>query len=70
MRVDENAFDSPLAVYKNRSVTPSWHLMNKVLGEKQRVACIAILLDLAMGDGVLVGVEEKRAGLHSPALFG
>jgi uncharacterized tellurite resistance protein B-like protein len=59
VRGDENAFNSALTVYKDLSVTDSVQLVSKVLGEKQRIACIAILLDLAMADGVLVGAEQK-----------
>lgn len=33
--------------------------MSKTLDEKQKVAVIANLLDLAMADSMLAGVEEK-----------
>ncbi len=77
VRGDESAFNSAFTVYKDKSVSDSVQLVSKVLDEKQRIACAAILLDLAMADGVLVGAEQELMNdymaafqLSEPAISG
>ncbi len=57
-KTTKSAYD----VYKDKTVTESVQLVSKVLDEKQRIACIAILIDLAMADGILAGAEQELMG--------
>lgn len=58
-RGDNQAFDSALKVYKDRSVSESVQIVSSTLvDQKQRIATIAILLDIAMADGMLAGAEK------------
>lgn len=58
-RGDNQAFDSALKVYKDRPVADCVQLVSSTLvDQKQRIATIAILLDIAMTDGMLAGAEK------------
>ena len=59
VRGDRDAFDQAYKVYKDRSVSECIQVVDKSLNEKQKVAVIANLLDLAMADGMLAGSEEE-----------
>lgn len=64
---DEQALSSALAAYEKLSVADSVRLAAKALDGKQRMACIAILLDLAMSDGILAGAEQELLNAYVEA---
>ena len=59
VRGDTDAFNQAFKLYKDKSVDDIIGIVTKGLNEKQRIAAIANLLDLAMADGMLAGAEEK-----------
>jgi uncharacterized tellurite resistance protein B-like protein len=64
VRGDGNAFDQAYRVYKDKSVQESVQLVSKSLDEKQKVAVISNLLDIAMADGLLAGAEKELMMLY------
>lgn len=61
---DRNAFEQAFKVFKDKSLEECVQLVSKSLDEKQKVAVIANLLDIAMADGVLAGAEKNLMMLY------
>lgn len=64
VRGDGVAFEQAYKVYKDRSIQECVQLVGKALDEKQKVAVIANLLDIAMADGMLAGAEKDLMMLY------
>ncbi len=58
-RGDKSAVNDAVQVLEGNSIQETMDLVAKCLNEKQRMAAMAILLDLAMADGNLAGNEQK-----------
>ncbi|MDD1706167.1 MAG: TerB family tellurite resistance protein [Methanoregulaceae archaeon] len=58
-RGDKNAVNDAVQVLQGNSISECMELIANCLNEKQRMAAMAILLDLAMADGILAGNEQK-----------
>lgn len=58
-RGDKNAVNDAVQVLQSSSIPETMDLIVNCLDEKQRMAAMAILLDLAMADGILAGNEQK-----------
>lgn len=58
-RGDKNAVNDAVQVLQGNSIPETIDLIANCLNEKQRMAAMAILLDLAMADGMLAGNEQK-----------
>ncbi|MFA5331350.1 MAG: tellurite resistance TerB family protein [Methanoregula sp.] len=58
VRGDKKAIETAMQVLKESKFPAVIDLINQKLDEKQKIATLAILCDLAMSDGVLAG-EEK-----------
>ncbi len=58
-RGDKNAVNDAVQVLQGSSIHETMYLIAKCLNEKQRMAAMAILLDIAMADGILAGNEQK-----------
>jgi uncharacterized tellurite resistance protein B-like protein len=59
VRGDRKSIDTAVAVMKANPFPGVIDLVTACLDEKQKVATLAILCDLAMADGVLAGNEQK-----------
>jgi uncharacterized tellurite resistance protein B-like protein len=59
VRGDRKAVDTAVQVMKANPFPGVMDLVANVLDEKQKLATLAILCDLAMSDGVLAGEEKK-----------
>jgi len=59
LKGDQNAFDRAFKVYKDKSITECVEIVSSLLDDKQKLAAIANLLDLAMADGRLAGTEKE-----------
>jgi len=59
VRGDRKSIDTAIAVMKANPFPGVIDLIAATLDEKQKVATLAVLCDLAMADGVLAGNEEK-----------
>ena len=59
VRGDRNAVDTAVQVMKANPFPGVVDLVANVLDEKQKLATLAILCDIAMSDGVLAGEEKK-----------
>jgi hypothetical protein len=59
VRGDKKTVDTAMQVIKENPFPGVIELVAKVLDEKQKLATLAILCDLAMSDGVLAGEEKK-----------
>ena len=59
VRGDRKSIDTAVAVMKANPFPGVIDLVAACLDEKQKVATLAILCDLAMADGVLAGNEQK-----------
>jgi uncharacterized tellurite resistance protein B-like protein len=59
VRGDRKAFDQAMRGFKSKKVEEIIPVVAENLSQQQRLATIAILLDLAMGDGQLAD-EERR----------
>ena len=59
VRGDKKTVDTAMQVMKENPFPGVIELVAKVLDEKQKIATLAILCDLAMSDGVLAGEEKK-----------
>ena len=64
VRGDRKAVDTAIAVLKQNKFPGVIDLVAACLDEKQKVATLAILCDLAMADGVLAGEEEKILSMY------
>lgn len=58
VRGDDNVFDQALKVYKSKSLEECIQIVSRTLDQKQKLATMAVLLDIAMADGVLAGTEK------------
>jgi uncharacterized tellurite resistance protein B-like protein len=58
-RGDKNAVNDAVQVLQGGSLQEAMDLVTNCLNEKQRMSAMAILLDLAMADGILAGNEQK-----------
>ena len=58
-RGDKNAVNDAVQILQGNSIPECMDLIVTCLNEKQRMAAMAILLDLAMADGILAGNEQK-----------
>lgn len=61
---DNEAFEQAYEAYKRLDVTDSISLVAKTLNEKQRLATIANLLDIAMADGMMAGAEQRVLNIY------
>ncbi|WAC05738.1 MAG: tellurite resistance TerB family protein [Methanoregula sp.] len=59
VRGDKKAVDTAIAVMRQNPFPGVIDLVAACLDEKQKVATLAVLCDLAMADGVLAGSEQK-----------
>ncbi|MGV8088234.1 MAG: TerB family tellurite resistance protein [Methanomicrobiales archaeon] len=59
VRGDDANLEVAFKMYKAKEIRECIPLIATSLSEKQKIATICILLDLAMSDGILVGNEEK-----------
>jgi uncharacterized tellurite resistance protein B-like protein len=64
VRGDRKAVDTAIAVMKANPFPGVVDLVAATLDEKQKVATLAVLCDLAMADGVLAGNEQKILQLY------
>jgi uncharacterized tellurite resistance protein B-like protein len=59
VRGDKTAVDTAVKVLQGGKLPEVMDAVAGVLNEKQRLTTMAILLDLAMADGILAGNEQK-----------
>jgi len=59
VRGDDEAFRVAFRIYKDKNINECVSLVSNVLSDRQKVATIANLLDLAMADGMLAGAEKR-----------
>lgn len=59
VRGDRKSIDDAIKVLKGNSLEVSMDLVTKCLNEKQKLATLAIIIDIAMADGVLAENEQK-----------
>jgi uncharacterized tellurite resistance protein B-like protein len=59
VRGDKKSVDTAMQVMKENPFPGIIDMVSKVLDEKQKIATLAILCDIAMSDGVLAGEEKK-----------
>lgn len=64
VRGDQESFDKAFKLYKDKSFEECISLVNNVMDQKQKVAVIAILLDIAMVDGILAGAEKELMEMY------
>lgn len=64
VRGDRKSIDTALDVMKANQFPAVIDLVAACLDEKQKIATLAILCDLAMSDGVLAGNEEKILSMY------
>jgi uncharacterized tellurite resistance protein B-like protein len=76
VRGDEENFSLACHTFANTTYEECVNMVAGSLTEQQQVALIAILLDLAMADGVLANAEEKLISAYvakfgiTPKVFG
>jgi uncharacterized tellurite resistance protein B-like protein len=59
VRGDKKSIDNAMQVMKENPFPGVVDLVAKALDEKQKLAALAILCDIAMSDGILAGEEKK-----------
>ena len=59
VRGDRDSVQAAMKVLKANPLPECMNLVAGCLSEKQKIAAIAILADLAMADGILAGEEQK-----------
>lgn len=59
VRGDKACVDTAIKVMQGNQLPEIMTLVAATLNEKQRMTALAILLDLAMADGILAGNEQK-----------
>jgi uncharacterized tellurite resistance protein B-like protein len=64
VRGDQDSFDKAFKLYKDISFEKCVSLVSSILDQKQKIAVVAILLDIAMADGILAGAEKKLMELY------
>ena len=63
VRGDQDSFDKAFKLYKDISFEKCVSLVSSTLDEKQKIALTAILLDIAMADGILGRGRERVDGI-------
>lgn len=59
VRGDSKAFENAYKVFKDKSsINEMVTMVSKTLTDKQKVAAIAILIDIAMSDGIMAKTEK------------
>jgi uncharacterized tellurite resistance protein B-like protein len=64
VRGDRKSIDDAMAVLKANSLEGSMDLVTKCLNDKQKIATLAIVIDIAMADGVLAENEQKLIQMY------
>jgi len=64
VRGDKKSIDDAVRVLKANSLEGSIDLVTKCLNEKQKLATLAIVIDIAMADGVLAENEQKLIQMY------
>lgn len=64
IRGDQDSFGRAFKLYKDLPFENCVSLISGTLGPKQKIALIAILLDIAMTDGILAGAEKALLELY------
>lgn len=64
VRGDQDSFNRAFKLYKDLSFEKCVPLVSSTLEQKQKMAVIAILLDIAMADGILAGAEKDLLELY------
>jgi uncharacterized tellurite resistance protein B-like protein len=64
VRGDRKSIDTAMAVLKANKFPGVIDMVAAILDEKQKIATIAVLCDLAMADGVLAGEEKAILQLY------
>jgi len=64
VRGDQDSFNKALKLFKDTTFEKCVALVSNTLDKKQKIATIAILLDIAMADGILAGAEKKLLELY------
>jgi uncharacterized tellurite resistance protein B-like protein len=64
VRGDQDSFDKAFKLYKDISFEKCVSLVSSILDQKQKIAVVAILLDIAMADGILAGAEKELMELY------
>jgi uncharacterized tellurite resistance protein B-like protein len=59
VRGDRNAVETAIHFIQGTQIPETIEKVAEVLNEKQRLTTMAVLLDLAMADGILAGNEQK-----------
>jgi uncharacterized tellurite resistance protein B-like protein len=59
VRGDHTAVNAALSVLRSTTLPETIHLVANCLNEKQKIATLAILTDLAMSDGTLAREEQQ-----------
>jgi uncharacterized tellurite resistance protein B-like protein len=59
VRNDRNAVETAIKVIQSNQLPDIMAMVAAALNEKQRMTTMAVLLDLAMADGILAGNEQK-----------
>lgn len=58
VRGDDIAFNQAFKIFKDKPSSECVSMVTKTLNDKQKVATIVNLLDIAMADGLLAGAEK------------
>jgi uncharacterized tellurite resistance protein B-like protein len=64
VRGDKKSVEDAIKVLKANSLEASMDLVNTCLNEKQKIATLAIVIDIAMADGVLAENEQKLIQMY------
>jgi len=64
VRGDKKSIEDAMAVLRVNSLEGSMDLVTKCLNEKQKIATLAIVIDVAMADGVLAENEQKLIQMY------
>jgi uncharacterized tellurite resistance protein B-like protein len=64
VRGDQDSFNRAFKLYKDLTIEKSVSLISSILDQEQKMALIAILLDIAMVDGILAGSEKNLMELY------
>ena len=59
VRGDRKSIEDAIKVLKANPLDEAMNLVAKCLDEKQKIATLAIVIDIAMADGVLAAEEQK-----------
>jgi uncharacterized tellurite resistance protein B-like protein len=64
VRGDRKSIDDAVKVLKANPLEESINLVSKCLNDKQKIATLAIVIDLAMADGVLATQEQQLIQMY------